>query len=114
MDPLPLADQAGRLEAAHLGHVHVHQHQVEALLLHRLDRFAPVLRHPHRVPALGQDAERQLLVDRVVLRQEDAEPAAVPRAPRASAGASAAPRSTRPSAVITASSSSDCRSGLVT
>ncbi|MNV18201.1 hypothetical protein D3C71_1090170 [compost metagenome] len=33
----PLADRLGALATVHAGHLHVHQHQIECLVLHRLD-----------------------------------------------------------------------------
>ena len=35
-------DGGGRLEAVHLGHLHVHQHHVEALRGERIERLAAV------------------------------------------------------------------------
>ncbi len=43
--PFARADGFGRLEAVHLGHLHVHQHHVEGFALDALDRFSAVLRH---------------------------------------------------------------------
>ena len=70
---LALADQRGRLEAAEVGHLHVHQHQVEGLGVVRGQRLQSILGHGHLVPAALEQVDRQRLVDGVVLGQQDAE-----------------------------------------
>ena len=58
-------------------HLHVHQHQVEGAILrslHGLNRLQPIRSHRHDVPALLQDSPGQLLVHRIVLRDQDLEP----------------------------------------
>jgi len=61
------ADLCGGLEAAHVGHVNVHEHQVERLALEQGQRFHAVVRNGHPVPAFLQHGHRQLLVHEVVL-----------------------------------------------
>ena len=67
------ADAARRLEAVHLGHLHVHQHHVVGLALDRLDRLDAVARQVGAVAHLLQQAQRELLVHDVVLGQQDAQ-----------------------------------------
>ena len=67
------ADPARRLEAVHLGHLHVHQHHVVGLALHRLDRLDAVRREVGAIAHLLQQAQRELLVHHVVLGQQDAQ-----------------------------------------
>ncbi len=71
--PLSLADAGRRLEAIHLGHLHVHQDQVEGLLLPGGEGLLAIAGDVHRVPALLQEDGRQRLVDEVVLHQQDSE-----------------------------------------
>ena len=70
---LERADRRGRLESAHLRHLHVHQHDVERLR-------APARRPPrgrcrprHLWPVLSSRLDGQPLVDRVVFREQDAQ-----------------------------------------
>ena len=67
------ADQAGRLEPAHLRHLHVHQHDVEVLSLERRERFASVGGDRHGVAAPLEQAGGQPLVDQIVLGQQHVE-----------------------------------------
>ena len=115
---LRCADGGGGLEAVHLGHLHVHQHQVERLLLQGGQRLLAVVGHDHRVAVLLQQADGQPLVDGVVLRQQDVGAAAVGGAGLAPARSrlparSVSARGRRPRRVTIASSSSDCLTGLV-
>ena len=90
---LALADRGGRLEAVHLGHLHVHQHQVERPRAPAPSTASRPL--PTTVtawPVLLEHADRQLLVDRVVLGQRG--PAAA--APAAAAAASGGRRAAAP------------------
>ncbi len=67
----PLANRRRRLEAVHLRHLNVHQHQIERRVLQRLHRFPAVACDRRRVAPLFQDAYRQPLVYRVVLGNKD-------------------------------------------
>ena len=75
--PLQTPDGRRRLEPVHLRHLHVHQHQVERRPADRLERLDPRGGDRDGVPALLQEAHRELLVDHVVLGQEDAQGAFV-------------------------------------
>ena len=68
---LSLANRSSRLEAAHLGHLHVHQHDVERLFRSTSNGFTTVRRHDDRVPALLEHRHDQLLVGRVVFGNQD-------------------------------------------
>ena len=68
---LARADLPGRLESVHLGHVAIHQDEVEVALRVGIQRFAAVVDHRHAVALDLQDAERNLLVDEVVFHQQD-------------------------------------------
>jgi hypothetical protein len=72
-------DPPGGLVPVHLRHLDVHEHDVEAVALRRLDRLAPVGDREHLVPPLLEERDGDLLVHRVVLGQEDARPPAHPR-----------------------------------
>ena len=76
---LPRADRGGRLEPVELGHLHVHEHEVEGSLLQGGDGLAAVGRDHGGVPRLLEHAHRHLLVDRIVLRQQHAQPATLHR-----------------------------------
>jgi hypothetical protein len=54
-------------------HLHVHQHDIIGLTLDRLDGLDAVRREVGAVAHLLQDAQRELLVHRIVLGQEDAQ-----------------------------------------
>ena len=88
-------DAPRRLEAVHLGHLHVHQHHVVGLARDRLDRLDAVRRQVGAVAHLLQQAQRQLLVHDVVFGEQDAQRMARGRAWRRS---SAWPPRARPSA----------------
>ena len=68
--PLP-ADPPGRLEAVHLGHLHVHQDDVVRLPLDGVEHLEPVLGDVRRVADALEEPERELHVHGVVLGQED-------------------------------------------
>src|SRR5258708_17240895 len=72
--PLSLADQAGGLQSADLGHLDIHQYSIKTLTIERLQRFAAVCRHDDLVAVPFEQPHRQLLIDRVVLREEKLEP----------------------------------------
>ena len=69
-----LADPARRVEAVELRHLDVHQDDVVRPALERLDRLEPVVRDVGAVAELLEEAQRDLLVHRVVLREQDAKP----------------------------------------
>ncbi len=75
-------DRADGLEAVHLGHLQVHQHDVEPAGADRPQRPGAVGDDDDRVPQALEHAHGHLLVDRVVLGQEDAQR----RAPRVRGG----------------------------
>ena len=87
---LARADRGGGLEAVHLGHLHVHQHDVERLALAAASSAArPFAATTTRVAGLLEHAHGELLIDHVVLGEQDAQ-----RARRdAGRGAAAARRS---------------------
>ena len=58
-------------EAIHHRHLNIHEHNVEQVVLTRLDRFRAITRGNHRVAALLQQADRQSSVYRVIFRQQD-------------------------------------------
>ncbi len=66
------ADQARRLQAVHLGHLHVHQHQVIGASAHHVDRDAAVVGHLHLQAHQPQQLGGQLLVDEVVVGDQHA------------------------------------------
>ena len=59
------------LEAAHDGHLHVHQNQVERLAGRSLDRLGTVLRNHHGVVTLFEERGNQLLIRGVVFRDQN-------------------------------------------
>ena len=114
---LRIADPARGLQPVHLGHLHVHQHQVVGQGLERLDGFRAVGHGVRAQAQLLQDAQGHLLVGDVVLGQQDARPrpGAVSRiAWRVTMGCGRPrPRPHRPAPAARQSKSSDCRTGLV-
>ena len=73
---LPRADDPGGLETIHVGHLHIHQDQIEsagARLVQGGQRFSPVPGDDHRVAALSEQPRGDQLVDLVVLGQENAQ-----------------------------------------
>jgi hypothetical protein len=67
-----LANRRRRFDAAHLGHLDVHQHDVVAALLELLERFQAVVGDLDAVAAPRQQADRHPLVDDVVFGEQDA------------------------------------------
>jgi len=65
------ADCRDRFTAAHLGHLHVHQHQVEGRAVERLQRQPAVFSERHHVPGLRQQPHGDALIHGVVFRQQD-------------------------------------------
>src|SRR3989442_12359931 len=72
--PLPLADKAGGLQSADFGHLDIHQHSIKTLTIERLQRFAAVCPPDDLVAVPFEQPHRQLLIDRVVLREKKLEP----------------------------------------
>ena len=70
---LEIPDGLHRCEAVHVGHLEVHQHEVEALAFEGFQRGLPGLGHHDGMPLALHQADRQPLVHDVVLRQQDAE-----------------------------------------
>ena len=102
----PLPDAARRLQAVHLGHLHVEQDHVVGLAPERLQHLAAVAGHVGAVSLPLQHLERDLLVDDVVLGQEDAQrPGIVERAGHRESLS----RTGRRPAAPKASSSAPCR-----
>ena len=79
-------DPTRRLEPVELGHLDVHQHQVVRARLERRDRLQPVAGHVRAIAQLLEQAERELLVHRVVLGKQDAQRVAVAEEGRAQRG----------------------------
>ena len=65
-------DLARGLVAVHYGHLHVHQHDIEAFFGQLLQRLAPVAAKRHHHPALQEQFFDHLLVERIVLGHQDA------------------------------------------
>ena len=69
-----LTDRSSRLQAVHVGHLHVHEDEVERRRCHGgFDGLAPVSRDRHFVATLFEQTFRQPLVDRIVLGEQDAQ-----------------------------------------
>ena len=70
------ADDRGGLETIHVGHLHVHQDEIESVgawLIQRGQRFFSVRGDDHGVAALSEQARGDQLVDLVVLGQQNAQ-----------------------------------------
>ena len=89
------AQAAHGLEAVHLRHLAVHQHDIEACLGQRIERLLAVGRECHLATEVLQHHARQLLVDRVVLGQQHAGAAERARRRRVAGGAPRQHRSQR-------------------
>ena len=73
----PGDDAAGRLEAVKFGHLHIHEDTVEFAAQHRRERLGAVV-CDHGGPAQPlEHAHGDLLVDRVILGEQDAQTARV-------------------------------------
>ena len=66
------ADCGRGLQSVHLGHLYVHQNDVELLRPRGLNRFTAGIDHHNRVAALFENARGKTLIDQVVLGQQDA------------------------------------------
>jgi hypothetical protein len=71
------ADAAGGLQTVHLRHLHVHEHQVVRAAGQHLQGLRAAPRHVRAVAEPREHVPRDLLVHRVVLDDEDGQPAAV-------------------------------------
>ncbi len=69
------ADGSGGVEAAHRRHLDVHEDDVEALAGDGGDGFGAVVGDHRLVTEAGEHRRGQPLVDHVVFRHEDAQPA---------------------------------------
>ena len=69
---LGIADLPCGFQTVHLGHLHVHEHQVVGQGLERIEGLAPVRDRVGRKAQLLQDAQGYLLVGDVVIGQQDA------------------------------------------
>jgi hypothetical protein len=67
------ANLARRLQAGHSRHLHIHQHQIEVSLRHRNHRGFAIIDDTDAMPFACQQGDRQLLIDRVIFRQQDVE-----------------------------------------
>ena len=70
---LSFPNRGGRLEAAHLRHLHVHENDVEGLFSRSLNGVAAVPRDDDGVAVLFEERHDQLLIRRVVFGHQDAE-----------------------------------------
>ena len=70
---LEIPDGGQRREAIHVGHLEVHQHEIEVLAFERLQRGPPGPGHHDRMSLALHQPDGQPLVHDVVLRQQDAE-----------------------------------------
>ena len=70
--PGVLADQRNRFQTSKIGHLNIHENEVEGggVGFKRVERFAAVVDDPDQMPSLFQQPSRQNLIDAVVLRQE--------------------------------------------
>ena len=69
---LELAQDAGRLETVHLGHLAVHQNEIESGAVHGGDGFTPVVRHFDVATKAFQHGQRYLLIHGIVFGQKHA------------------------------------------
>ena len=66
------AQELHRLDAVHIRHVDVHEHDVEAAVVQRLDRTLAVGGDPHLMAGMLEQPGDDLLVGAVVLCDQDA------------------------------------------
>ena len=65
------SQRRGSFNAVHLGHLHIHQHDVKMCLTERIQCLQPVSGHRYLVPALLQQTRGKFLIDIVVLGQKN-------------------------------------------
>ena len=68
---LASADFPGRLESVHLGHVAIHQNEIEGALRVGIQRFPAIVDDRYAVALDLQYAKRNLLVDEIVFHQQN-------------------------------------------
>ena len=68
---LPPADGNGRLQAIHLGHLHVHQNQIEPPFVKRTQRFQPVVGDEYLMAFPLQQRGGYTLIDDVVFGKQN-------------------------------------------
>ncbi len=73
-EPLTRANGGRGGEAIHLWHLHIHENHVEWFSGMCLDRRPAVVDHVYGVVRLFENADREPLIDAIVLREEDARP----------------------------------------
>ena len=61
-----LADQLSRLDSTHFRHLHVHQHEIEFVLLDGRERLSSIFRDDHGMPAPLQQMQHEFLIYRIV------------------------------------------------
>ncbi len=66
-----LTDLRSRFIAVHLGHLDIHQHQIEGMPLQHRQRILAVARRADQQPHVLQQLARHLLIDQVVFNQQD-------------------------------------------
>ncbi len=67
------SDATRRFQAVHLRHLNIHEDQIEIVGRRQRDRLVPRVGDGHVMPPLSQNAHCQLLVERTVFGQQDAE-----------------------------------------
>jgi hypothetical protein len=68
---LAIPNGSGGLKAIHVGHLDVHEHEIDLLPLQNRNGLAPIAGHQDRVATLLQHAQGESLVHDVVLGQQD-------------------------------------------
>src|SRR6185295_6999652 len=71
-DVFPFANDRRAVEAAHLRHLHIHEHAAERRcgVIQDRERLLPVVRHHHRVPALFEQTPGHQLVGSVAFSEK--------------------------------------------
>src|ERR1700722_48802 len=70
---LPFAKNPGCFESVHLGHLHVHEDKIEVILLQRNESFLAIAGDGYDMLALLKKAAGELLINKVVFREQDFE-----------------------------------------
>ena len=68
-----LPDERGGFKTIHLGHLHIHEDQVEGLFFQHSQSHPSVLGDRHAVPGLLQNPQGDALIDGVVLGKKNVE-----------------------------------------
>ncbi len=68
---LPIAEDCRRLQSAHVRHLQVHQHDVEAAVFERGQRLNAIARQRDPMTLLLQQTQGQFLIDHAVLDQQN-------------------------------------------